>query len=86
MMIKIGDIKRSELNSPIMREQLFNGAKKKKMTFQEIHERICVNRSNLISTSDGAVIIKVDEVLRKINEIEWALQVMAERLAQKESP
>jgi hypothetical protein len=56
------------------------------MTFQEIHERICVHRSNLIATSDGAIIINVNEVLRKINEIEWALQAMAERLAQKESP
>ncbi len=55
------------------------------MTFKEIHERICVNRSNLISTSDGAMIINVNEVLRKINEIEWALQAMAERLAQEES-
>ncbi len=56
------------------------------MTFQEIHERICVNRSNLVSTSDGAKLIDVTEILRKINEIEWALQTMAERLAQKESP
>jgi hypothetical protein len=55
------------------------------MTYQEIHERICVNRSNLISTSDGAVIIKVEEVLRKINEIEWALQALSEKLAQQES-
>jgi hypothetical protein len=55
------------------------------MTFQEIHERICVNRSNLISTSEGAVIINVNEVLRKVNEIEWALQSLAEKLAQKET-
>lgn len=55
------------------------------MNFQEIHERICINRSNLISTSDGAMIINVNEVLRKINEIEWALQSLAERLAEKET-
>ncbi len=55
------------------------------MTFQEIHERICVNRSNLISTSDGAMIINVNEVLRKINEIEWALQSLAEKLANAET-
>jgi hypothetical protein len=54
------------------------------MTYQEIHERICVNRANLISTSDGAVIIKVEEVLRKINEIEWALQALSEKLCEKE--
>ena len=47
------------------------------MNFKEIHERICVHRSNLISTSDGAMIINVNEVLRKINE---------EKLAQEESP
>jgi hypothetical protein len=54
------------------------------MTYQEIHERICVNRSNLISTSDGAKIIDVMEVLRKINEIEWALQALSEKMAENE--
>lgn len=54
------------------------------MTFQEIHERICVNRSNLISTSEGAKIISVNEILRKINEIEWALQSLAEKLVEKD--
>ncbi len=60
--------------------------KQEAMTFQEIHERICVHRSNLISTSDGAMIINVNEILRKINEIEWALQALAEKLAQEETP
>lgn len=54
------------------------------MTYKEIHERICVNRSNLISTSDGAVIINVKEMLRKINEIEWALEALSEKLCEKE--
>ncbi len=85
-LIRIGDIGRSNLDRPIMQTVVWNGAKKKKMTFQEIHERICVNRSNLISTSDGAMIINVNEVLRKINEIEWALQSIAEKLAEKEKP
>lgn len=55
-----------------------------KMTYQEIHQRICGNRANLISTSEGARIIKVEEVLRKINEIEWALEALSEKLCEKE--
>lgn len=54
------------------------------MTFQDIHERICRNRANLIATSEGAKLINVNEILRKINEIEWALQALSQKMAEGE--
>jgi hypothetical protein len=52
------------------------------MTYQEILEQICENRSNPVS---GDRLVKVSELLRKFDEIEWALQALAEKLAEDES-
>jgi hypothetical protein len=44
------------------------------MTYQEILEGICRHRLNPLSSTD------LDELQRKINEIEWALQALCENL------
>jgi hypothetical protein len=52
------------------------------MTYQEILEGITQHRANpLIDTSDKdwSDMAKVTDVKRKIDEIEWALQALAER-------
>jgi hypothetical protein len=49
------------------------------MTYQEILDQICENRNNLVS---GDRLIAVPELLRKFNEIEWALQALAEKLVE----
>ena len=62
------------------------------MTFQEILEGIARHRANGVSMSakvahsGGAMVADVsdDEILRKINEIEWALQALAETLRDRE--
>lgn len=48
------------------------------MTYQEILEGITRHRANPIEFSLGAD-VSID-MTRKINEIEWALQALAERL------
>lgn len=47
------------------------------MTYQEILDEICKNRANLVT---GNKLIAVPELCRKFNEIEWALQALAEKL------
>jgi hypothetical protein len=50
-----------------------------RMTYQEILDQICENRNNLVT---GNKLIAVPELLRKFNEIEWALQALAEKLVE----
>ena len=47
------------------------------MTYQQILESILRNRANLVT---GNKLIAVPELCRKFNEIEWALQALAEKL------
>lgn len=49
------------------------------MTTQEILERITANRANELRTGSGQAFDS--DVARKIPEIEWALQALAEKLA-----
>jgi hypothetical protein len=49
------------------------------MTYQEILEQIIENRNHLVT---GNKLIAVPELLRKFNEIEWALQAIAEKLVE----
>lgn len=50
------------------------------MTYQEILEGICRHRANRVSMDLNP------EMARKLDEIEWALQALAERLAEGEKP
>ena len=47
------------------------------VTYQQILESILRNRANLVT---GNKLIAVPELCRKFNEIEWALQALAEKL------
>jgi hypothetical protein len=49
------------------------------MSYQEILDKIIENRNNLVT---GNKLIAVPELLRKFNEIEWALQALAEKLVE----
>jgi hypothetical protein len=54
------------------------------MTYQEILEGITRHRANPLTTrTDGAF---VTDVKRKLDEIEWALQALAEKLRDAEAP
>ena len=51
------------------------------MTFQEILEGITRHRANPMSINQPSQSIIESEVSRKINEIEWALQALCEKLS-----
>jgi hypothetical protein len=50
------------------------------MTAQEILERITVHRANVVQLSDFDA-----DLERKIHEIEWGLQALAEKLVDMET-
>ena len=50
------------------------------MTAQEILEGVCRHRGMMPSDLIG------EDIRRKINEIEWALQAIAEKLVENEKP
>jgi hypothetical protein len=52
------------------------------MTYQEILESITRHRANPLITNQGGVFNKIDtsDLRRKFDEIEWALQALAEKL------
>ena len=52
------------------------------MKAQEILEGIGRHRGNTLTSSDATN----PDVARKINEIEWALQAIAEKLVENEKP
>ena len=52
------------------------------MTAQEILERITVHRANLVK---GNHWVPALDTIRKFNEIEWALQTLAEKLVELET-
>jgi hypothetical protein len=52
------------------------------MTYQEILEGIARHRANPVAQVSGTALVA--EIQRKVNEIEWALQALTEKLRDEE--
>jgi hypothetical protein len=50
------------------------------MTYQEILEGITRHRVNTLQLMQPSDIVNGQDLMRKINEIEWALQALTEKL------
>lgn len=54
------------------------------MTYQEILEFITRHRANPVAQVSGTALVA--EIQRKVTEVEWALQALAEKLRDEEDP